>query len=148
MNSSTPGFSVHGISQARILKWLPFPFPGDLLDPGIEPMSLTHMSYIASRFFTAETPRKTTVDHALATVIVNHVEVSSGSLSFFFPSGSFSAFNTHFLSPKHWLEGLTWSVAFISFTYAGEAHATRVFCNLQAWYITWTLYLLTWQALL
>ena len=28
------------ISQARILKWLPFPSPGDLPFPGIEPMSL------------------------------------------------------------------------------------------------------------
>ena len=33
---SPPGSSVHGILQARILEWLPFPFPGDLPDPGIE----------------------------------------------------------------------------------------------------------------
>ena len=34
------GSSVHRISQARILEWseLPFPSPGDLPDPGIEPM--------------------------------------------------------------------------------------------------------------
>ena len=33
------GSSVHRISQARILEWseLPFPSPGDLPDPGIEP---------------------------------------------------------------------------------------------------------------
>ena len=31
-----PGSSVHGISQARILDGLPFPSPGDLLDPGVE----------------------------------------------------------------------------------------------------------------
>ena len=31
--------SVHGILQARILKWVPFPSPGDLPDPGIEPGS-------------------------------------------------------------------------------------------------------------
>ena len=37
---SPPGSSVHGISQARILEWLPFPTPGDLPDPGIEPESL------------------------------------------------------------------------------------------------------------
>ena len=30
-------YSVHGISQARILEWVPFPSPGDLLDPGIQP---------------------------------------------------------------------------------------------------------------
>ena len=33
---SPPGFSIHGISQAKILKWLPFPSPGDLRNPGIE----------------------------------------------------------------------------------------------------------------
>ena len=30
---SPPGSSVHGISQARILEWVAFPSPGDLLDP-------------------------------------------------------------------------------------------------------------------
>ena len=30
---------LHGILQARILEWLPFPPPGDLPDPGIEPWS-------------------------------------------------------------------------------------------------------------
>jgi len=40
MDHSPPGFSVHGILQARILEWLPFPFPGDLPDSGIEPESL------------------------------------------------------------------------------------------------------------
>ena len=36
---SPPGSSVHGILQARILEWVPFPFPGDLPDPEIEPRS-------------------------------------------------------------------------------------------------------------
>ena len=36
MDCSPPGSSVHGILQARILEWLPFPFPGDLPDPGVE----------------------------------------------------------------------------------------------------------------
>ena len=36
MDCSPPGSSVHGISQARILEWLPFPSPGDLPDPGIK----------------------------------------------------------------------------------------------------------------
>ena len=36
---SLPGSSVHGISQARILKWLPLPSPGDLPNPGAEPGS-------------------------------------------------------------------------------------------------------------
>ena len=37
MDCSPPGFSIHGIFQARIL----FPSPGDLPDPGIEPGSPT-----------------------------------------------------------------------------------------------------------
>ena len=41
MDCSPPGSSVHGVLQARILQWVPFPSPGDLLDPGIEPGSLT-----------------------------------------------------------------------------------------------------------
>ena len=36
---SPPGSSVHGILQTRTLGWLPFPSPGDLPDPGIEPRS-------------------------------------------------------------------------------------------------------------
>ena len=47
MDCSLPGSSVHGIFQARVLEWvaisfwsgLPFPSPGDLPDPGIEPRS-------------------------------------------------------------------------------------------------------------
>ena len=33
-----PGFFDHGIFQARVPEW-PFPSPGDLPDPGIEPTS-------------------------------------------------------------------------------------------------------------
>ena len=40
MNCSLPGFSVHGIPQARILEWVPIPPVGDRPDPGIEPASL------------------------------------------------------------------------------------------------------------
>ena len=39
MDSSPPGSSVHGISQAR-KNGLPFPSPGNLPDSGIEPSSL------------------------------------------------------------------------------------------------------------
>ena len=30
MDCSSPGFSVHGILQARVLEWVPMPPPGDL----------------------------------------------------------------------------------------------------------------------
>ena len=39
MDCNLPGPSVHGILQARILEWLPFPSLRDLPDPGIEPRS-------------------------------------------------------------------------------------------------------------
>ena len=37
MDCSSPGSSVHGIFQARILKWGAISTPGDLADSGIEP---------------------------------------------------------------------------------------------------------------
>ena len=37
MDCSLPSSSVHGILQARILKWLPCPPPGDLPNLGIKP---------------------------------------------------------------------------------------------------------------
>ena len=39
MDCSLPASSVHGIFQARVLEWVPFPSPGDLCNPGIEPES-------------------------------------------------------------------------------------------------------------
>jgi len=43
-----------GIFQATILEWVAFPSPGDIPDPGIEPISPT----LAGRFFTTEPPGK------------------------------------------------------------------------------------------
>ena len=39
MDCSPPGSPIHGILKARILEWLPFPSPGDLPNPRIEPGS-------------------------------------------------------------------------------------------------------------
>ena len=50
-----PGSSVHGISQARILKWVPFLTLGDLPDPGIKPASPVS-SALAGGFFTTVPP--------------------------------------------------------------------------------------------
>ena len=41
MDGSLPDFYVHGIFQARYWSGLPFPSPGDLPDPGVEPGSPT-----------------------------------------------------------------------------------------------------------
>ena len=40
MDCSPPGFSVHGILQARIVEWIAFPSPEDHPDLEIEPGSL------------------------------------------------------------------------------------------------------------
>ena len=39
MDYNPPGSSVHGILQARILKWVAIPSPGDLPNPGFKPGS-------------------------------------------------------------------------------------------------------------
>ena len=39
MHCSLPDSTVHGILQARTLEWVACPLPGDLLNPGIEPVS-------------------------------------------------------------------------------------------------------------
>ena len=54
MDCSLPDSSVRGIFQARILEWLPFPSPGVLPDPAIEPTSPAS----AGRSCTAEPPEK------------------------------------------------------------------------------------------
>ena len=41
MDCRPPGSSVHGIFQAEYWNGLPFPFPEDLPNPGIEPWSPT-----------------------------------------------------------------------------------------------------------
>ena len=55
MDCGLPDSSVHGILQARILKWVAIPTPGDLPDPGIEPKSLVSPA-LAGGFFTTVPP--------------------------------------------------------------------------------------------
>ena len=57
VDCSPPGSSVHGISQARIWSGLPFPSPGDLSDPGIEPISLV-VPELVGRSLPREPPGK------------------------------------------------------------------------------------------
>ena len=45
MDCSLPGSSVHGILQARYWSGFPFPSPGDLPNPGIEPRSPALQAY-------------------------------------------------------------------------------------------------------
>ena len=57
MDCSLPGFSAHGILQARILEWVAISFSGDLDDPEVELTSLLSPA-LAGRFFTSEPPGK------------------------------------------------------------------------------------------
>ena len=61
MDRGPPGFSVHGISQARILEGLPFPSLGDLPGPGIELVSLALQADSLPLGLTARKPTKTIV---------------------------------------------------------------------------------------
>ena len=54
MDWTPPGSSVQGIPQQESWNGLPFPSPGDLPNPGIEPTS----SALAGSFFTIELPGK------------------------------------------------------------------------------------------
>ena len=54
VDCSPPGFSFHGISQARRLEWVPFPSPGALPTPEINPTSPA----LAGRFFTTSVSRE------------------------------------------------------------------------------------------
>ena len=53
MDYSLPGSSV-GFPRQEYWSGLPFPSPGDLLDPGIKPAA----SALEGKFFTTEPPRK------------------------------------------------------------------------------------------
>ena len=52
MDYSLASSSVHEILQARILEWVAFPAPGDLPDPGIEPISLGSPALAGGSFTT------------------------------------------------------------------------------------------------
>ena len=55
MDCSLPDSSVDGISQEEYWSGLPFPPPGDLPDPGIEPTSLTSPALVGGFFTTYAT---------------------------------------------------------------------------------------------
>ena len=57
MDCSPVGSSVHGIFQARILKWVGILTPRDLPKPGTEPASLAPPA-LAGGFFTSDPPGK------------------------------------------------------------------------------------------
>ena len=52
MGCSLPGFSVHGISQARVLEWVTISF----FRGSSQPKDGTCVSYVGSGFFTTDPP--------------------------------------------------------------------------------------------
>uniref|UniRef100_A0A8B9W313 60S ribosomal protein L29 n=1 Tax=Bos mutus grunniens TaxID=30521 RepID=A0A8B9W313_BOSMU len=58
----------HALDSTRILEWVPLPPPGDLPDPGIEPMSPA----LTGRFFTTEPPGSLTFSWCLH-ITQNHL---------------------------------------------------------------------------
>ena len=58
MDYKPPGSSVHRISQARILEWLPLPSPGDPPNHGIKTM----FPVLAGGFYTTEPPGEPVFD--------------------------------------------------------------------------------------
>ena len=55
VDCSPPGFSVHGILQARYWSQLPFSTPGELPDPEMEAVVLTSPSLVGGFFTTSAT---------------------------------------------------------------------------------------------
>ena len=56
MDCSLPGSSVHGVFQQECWSGLPFPSPGDLPEPGIEPAPLMTPAVAGGFFTTRVTP--------------------------------------------------------------------------------------------
>ena len=58
VDCSPPGSSIHEILPVRILEWVVWPAPGELLNPGMEPISLKSPA-LAGGFFTPRVTQKT-----------------------------------------------------------------------------------------
>ena len=78
---SSPGSSVHGFSQARILEQVVRPPPWDLPDPGIEPTSLM-LPEFAHVFFPLVPPRKHSHFNALLQIKVFCIQLKVKVSSF------------------------------------------------------------------
>ena len=68
MDCSPAGSSVHGILQEEYWSGLPFPPPGDLPDPGIEPKSLMFPALAGGFFTTSATLEAPKIIAALFTI--------------------------------------------------------------------------------
>ena len=103
-----------GFSRQEYWSELPFPSPGDLPNPGIEPISPTSPA-LASRFFTTELPGKPNKGHEqLFTALENKVQLSRCANQGSWHSGpSRTCLTPHYLSTR-----------LVIFAPAGLAHTT------------------------
>ena len=67
-DSSPPGSSVQGISQARIVEWVAISFSRDFPDPGIEPVSPA----AAGGFSTTAATCEVNIDQCVLNLDVDH----------------------------------------------------------------------------
>ena len=82
MDCSLPSSSVHGVSQAKILEWLPFPSPGDLPDSGIKPASPALQTDSLPDYLTEGSPQLGLIPSPIVLLecaplaLENHIELS------------------------------------------------------------------------
>ena len=72
MDYSLLGSFVHGILQTTLLEWIAL-LPGDLLNPGIEPLSFVSAVLAGGFFTTSATPAKTRSVLAVGALICSDV---------------------------------------------------------------------------
>ena len=105
VDCSLPDYSVHDIFQARILE-LPFPSPGDLPDPRMEPTS----PELEGRFFTTAQLEKPNRQRGFPTIVDND---SSHIASLHHRFGLYSlcaVYEAIISAPNSYLYTLLWSV--------------------------------------
>ena len=77
MDSSLPGFSVHGILQARILKWVAIPFSRG----SSRAKDQTWVSCIVADSLQSEPPGKIVVVFELISLSISQRDVAAGAIS-------------------------------------------------------------------
>ena len=72
---SLPGFSVHGILQARILECVAMPSYKDLPHPGMEPTSLTSLHWQAGSLPLVPTGKHRSLYHSFSYLFINQSSI-------------------------------------------------------------------------
>ena len=117
MDCSPPGSSVHGFSRQEYWSGLPFPSPGDLPDPGIEPRSPA----LEADTLTSEPPGKPPLEAVLVGInylVFRKELIIEGSLPI-------PPYTQHHLL---WMQTSLWYVCGGSFRFAHDPfHSTRFY---------------------